>query len=75
MTRWEYRQVFGSEYELAAARATERLNELGADGWELVAALPCPGTDTGAIVSALYVLKRRLPSPDAVETTRFGDNQ
>jgi hypothetical protein len=38
--------------------ATERLNELGVAGWELVAALPTPHPAAGAIVSVLYVLKR-----------------
>ena len=63
--KWEYQQFFGSEYGGEAQRATERLNELGAAGWELVAALPTPHPASGAIVTVLYVLRRPIPPPQA----------
>ncbi len=43
--RWEYKTVIGAR--------TQDLNALGADGWELVAAIPQPGDQTA------YYFKRR----------------
>ena len=50
LLRWEYTTVMAS----TSTDAVPRLNTAGADGWELVTALP-PATATGLTV---YYLKR-----------------
>jgi hypothetical protein len=50
MTRWEYASIV---QEAPANKAT--LDELGAEGWELVSVLQ--GTGTGSL---LYIFKRPL---------------
>ena len=48
--KWEYRAAFYDDFE------AEKLNEMGADGWELVAIRPAPGTNG----STQAVLKRPI---------------
>ena len=63
--RWEYRKV-SQPYlsdERGADRAEKRkqldeLNTLGAEGWELAAAVPITGTEQSTS-EILYVFKRR----------------
>ena len=55
MTRWEYASLV---HEAPASKAV--LDELGAEGWELVSLVQ--GSQTGQM---LYVFKRPVPVPDA----------
>ena len=55
MTRWEYASML---HEAPASKAT--LDELGAEGWELVSVIQ--GTQTGQM---LYVFKRPVVSVES----------
>ncbi|MEE9298269.1 MAG: DUF4177 domain-containing protein [Acidimicrobiia bacterium] len=54
MKRWEYRTIFGGN---SSSHAEEKINELGAEGWELVSVVP-PADLAGEAVLYLKREKR-----------------
>jgi hypothetical protein len=62
--RWEYRKVTHSHFGYREVdrdekrRQIEELNALGADGWELVTAIPITAEDVTSEI--MYVFKRRI---------------
>lgn len=60
MTRWEYESVFVS-WPLGIKRTDEKMNEMGAQGWELVSTLPITGSGSGiGNAGGLALFKRPL---------------
>lgn len=63
MTKWEYKTVYLDLDDFSLTEAEERLNALGAEGWELVRVpTPVPG------VTAFCIFKRPVSSPTAAFT-------
>ena len=55
LQQWEYKRVYLSSPNEKRADVDRRLNEIGAEGWELVAYYP----NSGDIVYGLYIFKRQ----------------
>lgn len=53
--QWEYKRVYFSSPATKREDVDSRLNELGAEGWELVTFQP----NSGEIAFGLYVFKRQ----------------
>jgi len=58
MQKWEFRCHFGHRGD--HMRTEQQLNQLGEEGWELIAAVPEHGADDS--IDVCFWLKRRLQS-------------
>lgn len=68
MSKWEYKIVkpemttsFSKGSNIKENAATEKLNKLGKEGWELIAAFPVAGHGVamaGATQSVIFIFKR-----------------
>ena len=56
--RWEYKMVNFNYSSYDIEKNTSTLNDLGAEGWELVSSSSSPGAHSSQI---MFTLKRRLP--------------